>query len=187
MAIKLFKKTKGNLNVLLYGSRKFNVKTNKLLTNMFCFAKFTEHLCHCLYFNKVAGLRPATLLKKRLWRKCFTVNFAKFLRTPFLQNTSGRLLPNREQLVLLNGYTSTLANFKCGVPQGSMLGPLLFLIYIHDFHLAIKYSEVHHLADNTNLNFNSSLNPINKQVNHDLKNLANWLKGNKIYLNIDKT
>ena len=35
---------------------------------------------------------PATLLKKRLWHRCFPVNFAKFLRTPFLQNTSGRLL-----------------------------------------------------------------------------------------------
>ena len=58
------------------------------------FAKFTEkHLCHSLFFNKVAGLRPATLLKKRLWYRCFPVNFAKFLRTPILQNTSGRLLP----------------------------------------------------------------------------------------------
>ena len=40
----------------------------------------------------MAGLRPATLLKKRLWYRCFPVNFAKFLGTPFLQNTSGRLL-----------------------------------------------------------------------------------------------
>ena len=43
-------------------------------------------------FNKVAGLTPATLLKKRLWLMCFPVNFVKFLRTRFLQNTSGRLL-----------------------------------------------------------------------------------------------
>ena len=42
-------------------------------------------------FNKVVGLRPATLLKKKPHR-CFPVNFAKFSRTPFLQNTSGRLL-----------------------------------------------------------------------------------------------
>ena len=47
-------------------------------------AKFTgKHLCQSLFFNKVAGLRPATLLKKRLWHRCFPVNFAKFLRTPF--------------------------------------------------------------------------------------------------------
>ena len=57
------------------------------------FAKFTgKQLCQSLFFNKVAGLMPATLLKKRLWHSCFPVNFAKFLRTPFLHNTSGRLL-----------------------------------------------------------------------------------------------
>ena len=57
------------------------------------FAKFTgKHLCQSLFFNKVAGLRPAIFLKKRLWHRCFPVNFAKFLRTPFLQNSSGRLL-----------------------------------------------------------------------------------------------
>ena len=49
------------------------------------FAKFTgKHLCQGLFFNKVAGLRPATLLKKRLWHRCFPANFTKFLRTSFL-------------------------------------------------------------------------------------------------------
>ena len=57
------------------------------------FAKFTEkHFCQSLFCNKVAGLRPANLLKKRFWHSCFPVNFAKFLRTPFLQNTSSRML-----------------------------------------------------------------------------------------------
>ena len=57
------------------------------------FAKFTgKHVCQSLFFNKNAGLRPATLLKKRLWHRYFPVNFAKFLRTSFSQNTSGRLL-----------------------------------------------------------------------------------------------
>ena len=49
------------------------------------FAKFIgKHLCQSLFFNKVAGLRPATLLKKRLWHRCFPVSFTKFLRTPFI-------------------------------------------------------------------------------------------------------
>ena len=48
------------------------------------FTKFIgKHLCQSLFFNKVAGLRPAILLKKRLWYRCFPVNFVKFLRTPF--------------------------------------------------------------------------------------------------------
>ena len=47
------------------------------------FAKFTgKHLCQILFFNKVAGFRPSTLSKKRLWHWCFPANFAKFLRTP---------------------------------------------------------------------------------------------------------
>ena len=55
--------------------------------------KFTgKDLCQGLFFNEVTCIRPATLLKKRLWRSRFPVNIAKFLRTLFLQNTSGRLL-----------------------------------------------------------------------------------------------
>ena len=57
------------------------------------FAKFTEkHLCESLFFNKVSDLRAAILSKKRLWHRCSPVNFAKFLRTTFLQNTLRRLL-----------------------------------------------------------------------------------------------
>ena len=51
------------------------------------FGKFTgKHLCQSLFFDKVAGLRPATLLKKRFWHRCFPLNFQEHL---FLQNTSG--------------------------------------------------------------------------------------------------
>ena len=58
---------------------------------MFCkkgvlrnFTKFTgKHMCQSLFFKKLAGLKPATLLKKRLWPWCFPVNFTKFLRAPF--------------------------------------------------------------------------------------------------------
>ena len=48
------------------------------------FTKFTgKQLCQSLFFNAVAGVRPPNLLKKRLWRSCFSVNFVKFLRRPF--------------------------------------------------------------------------------------------------------
>ena len=97
-------------------------------------------------------------------------------------------LSNSKQLVSINGYKSNLAEIKCGVSQGSILGPLLFLIYISDLHVAIKYSEVDYFADDTNrLNFNSYVKSVNKEVNYDLKNLANWLKANKISLNVGKT
>ena len=55
------------------------------------FTKFKgKHLYWSLFFNKDSGLRPATLLKKRLQQRYFPVNFVKFSRTPFLQNTSWR-------------------------------------------------------------------------------------------------
>ena len=69
---------------------------------MFCkkgilrnFVKFTgKHLSQSLFFNKVAGcLRPATLLKKRIWYRYFHVNFVKFLRIPFLTEHPRWLLP----------------------------------------------------------------------------------------------
>ena len=70
--------------------RCFPVRSSRL--GVFCkkgalrnFIKFTrKHPCQSLFFNKVADLRPATLLKKRLWHKCLPVNFVKFLRTAFL-------------------------------------------------------------------------------------------------------
>ena len=54
-------------------------------------------------FNKVAGLKPATLLKKRFWHNRFPVNFMKFLRTTFLQNTSGRMPLEGVHLLKIRG------------------------------------------------------------------------------------
>ena len=87
-----FKKTAGLQSAIVRSShRRCSVKKG-VLRNV---AKFTgKHLCQRLFSNKFADLRPATLLKKSLWHRCFPVNFAKFLITPFLQNTSGRLLLN---------------------------------------------------------------------------------------------
>ena len=63
------------------------------------FAKFTgKHLCWGLFFNKVVVLKPATLLIKRFQHRCFPVNFAKFLRMPFLQNNSVGLLLNSGEI-----------------------------------------------------------------------------------------
>ena len=97
-------------------------------------------------------------------------------------------LSNRSQYVSINGYDSGLAAINCGVPQGSVLGPLLFLLYINDLNQAIKFCKVHHFADDTNLLcLGNSIKKLNKLVNTDLKRLVNWLNANKILLNVKKT
>ena len=77
---------------------------------------------------------------------------------------------------------------KCGVPQGSILCPLLFLIYINDLCIVCKSTEPVLFADDTNL-FSSGSNAISLQdgVNNDLAIIAEWLKVNKLSLNIKKT
>ena len=97
-------------------------------------------------------------------------------------------LKNRQQFVSINGFNSNLTKMLYGVPQGSVLGPLLFLIYINDLHKSIKYCTIRHFADDTTmLNKNGSLKQLQKRLNLDLRNLNNWLKANKISLNAGKT
>ena len=97
-------------------------------------------------------------------------------------------LSDRKQFVSINGYNSDLMPVIYGVPQGFVLGPLLFLIYVNDLHKTIRYSKVHHFANDTSLfRTNKSVKNLNKLVNHDMKQLNNWLSVNKISLNFEKT
>ena len=78
-------------------------------------------------------------------------------------------LSNRTQYTTISNERSEIQTIKYGVPQGSILGPLLFLIYINDFSRSIKNSKIHHFADDTNLLYaSSSLKDINKKINFDL-------------------
>ena len=79
----------------------------------------------------------------------------------------------RTQYTTINNERSEIQTSKYGVPQGSILGPLLLLIYINDLSRSIKNSKMHHFADDTNLLYAScSLKGINKKINFDLSNLV---------------
>ena len=97
-------------------------------------------------------------------------------------------LKNRKQFVSVNNSTSNTKEITTGVPQGSVLGPLLFLLYINDLHKSVKHSKTYHFADDTNImQSNKSLDVLSKNLNKDLKSLSQWLKANKLSLNISKT
>ena len=97
-------------------------------------------------------------------------------------------LTDRKQKVVINGFESESKILPHGVPQGSVLGPILFLIYINDLHRSIKYSTTYHFADDTNLlHISKDYKSLQRKVNYDLFSLHKWLTANKISLNDGKT
>ena len=97
-------------------------------------------------------------------------------------------LKNRKQHVSVLGFDSDNQAINHGVPQGSVLGPLLFLIYINDLHRSVKHSSMYHFADDTNLlSIGNNFNSLQSKLNKDLKCLYKWLLANKISLNAAKT
>lgn len=97
-------------------------------------------------------------------------------------------LTERYQYVYLNGESSEKKTITCGVPQGSVLGPLMFLIYINDLPNISKVLDFYLFADDTNLYCEDDcLKKLETKINKELKHLYLWLSVNRLALNMDKT
>ena len=97
-------------------------------------------------------------------------------------------LSERKQFVNLNGTDSEVKVITCGVPQGSVLGPLLFLLYIHDLPNISKELKFYLFADDTNIYFESNeLKSLEEIMNKEFMKLYEWLCINRLSLNISKT
>ena len=97
-------------------------------------------------------------------------------------------LSNRKQFVCVNGHDSDSFSLTCGVPQGSVLGPLLFLLYVNDLPNTSSLLTFHLFADDTNIYYScKNLDDLESKLNHELKVVAEWLKSNMLALSILKT
>ena len=97
-------------------------------------------------------------------------------------------LRNRSQRCFVNGHFSDKRLLSCGIPQGTILGPLLFLLYINDLPNCLVHSNSRMYADDTHLTFASNnIDDINSNLNQDLANVNEWLIANKLTLNQSKT
>ena len=97
-------------------------------------------------------------------------------------------LTDRTQKVSINGELSNSCKITSGVPQGSVLGPLLFLLYINDMPLVSKLLKFHLFADDTSIFFSDqNLRNLENIVNHELTKVSDWLTANKLTLNVEKS
>ena len=97
-------------------------------------------------------------------------------------------LINRRQFTVANGVQSDIGLVKCGVPQGSVLGPLFFLLYINDIYRAVGCNAVRLFADDTSLlSYGLNLNDVIIEAKELFDKLYHWCVANKLSINSNKT
>ena len=97
-------------------------------------------------------------------------------------------LLSRSQYVVVNGHSSEMLPITSGVPQGSVLGPLLFLIYVNDLPYVSTILKFYVFADDSSIYYDSeNLITLQKTVNRELRKVRKWLEANRLSLNIAKT
>lgn len=96
-------------------------------------------------------------------------------------------LTGRQQYVFANGYSSTKMNLTHGVPQGSVLGPILFLLYINDLPNVTSFLTYLFADDTSFIKSSKNLNDLMYECNLELEKAKIWFRANKLTLNISKT
>ena len=96
-------------------------------------------------------------------------------------------LTGRKQFTSIKGVNSSLKELLCGVPQGSILGPLLFILLINDLPNATDFFNILYADDTTLQKSSNDLKNLFNEANLELEKLSDWFKANKLTLNVSKT
>ena len=97
-------------------------------------------------------------------------------------------LNDRTQQVIVNNISSDICNIKHGVPQGSILGPLMFILFINDLSLHVKNCQIYKYADDTNLcAFGDSTLDLQRILSYNLKIIEDWCNNNRLVINTSKS
>jgi retron-type reverse transcriptase len=97
-------------------------------------------------------------------------------------------LCNRKQIVKYNDVQSEVMTIRSGIPQGSVLGPLLFLLYINDIQFCNELISIVLFADDTNILFSHTcLKQLNEIIQIEMNKITDWLNANKLSINTQKT
>ena len=97
-------------------------------------------------------------------------------------------LSNRKQFVQIKDTRSEFYEIKCGVPQGSILDPLLFILYVNDLQRVLRQATSSLFADDTSIYYShSDIKQLEATLNSELQSLDIWMKSNKLSVNISKS
>ena len=177
------------------------LETNKLIdvsqggfrkgkSTMETVANFTDDVLSGINNNEYAlsifvDLRKAfdsvnhTILLNKLQNYGLTINTVNWIQN---------YLTNRQQQIMVNGITSLCKNITCGVPQGSIMGPLLFLLFINDMKPIFEHCNYKLYADDTVFyTTNKDELPAHEHIQSDLYKFDEWCTRNKLCINIKKT
>ena len=97
-------------------------------------------------------------------------------------------LCNKQQHTVINNVSSCFTRVPCGVPQGSTLGPLLFLLYVRDILRVLPGENIKLIADVTNLFISGvDINTLSQKCNYCIDTLNQWVIANRLHVNVGKS
>ena len=169
-------------------------KSNDILcTNQFGFRKKLTYFLDYVYSSLDSKLSTIALYID--FSKAFdTVNhnilMSKLMHNGVrgvVQHWFESYLSNIKQYVSIKNCSSFISNIALSVPQGSVLGPVLFILYINDMYRSSNQMRFVHFGDDTTVfAFHSDINNVHASVNRELVGVNNWLKDNRLSLNVSK-